>query len=296
MQRIAEDVHVLPAPRGTNAVLLRDDSSRWWLIDPGCELDTWVVHEMVNDLLGEERPYAILLTHGHGHVAGAAATLAREWACSVFCGASELPMVTGLIDYPPVDTTCKGIASWNARFQSEPRAAVITTAVELRDENAPDGWNVLALPGHTPGSMALLRRSDGVLIAGDALSTIDWDQPLWWRRQTKRLRMPPNLDTLDWVMVRRSLRVMADLKPQYVVPAHGLPILQFRWGVATELRHLADAGVVALKGRYVADPAHLKSDNTWELYAPIQDPLGRYGMLIFLACTFFYGFILLRLL
>ena len=296
MLRIAEDVHVLPTPSGTNAVLLRDGSSRWWMVDPGCALDTWVVHEMVNDLIGDARPYAILLTHGHGHVAGSAATLAKKWACNVFCGASELPMVTGVIDYPPVDTTCKGIASWKARFQTEPRAAEITTAVELRNENVPDGWKVVELPGHTPGSMALLRQSDGVLLAGDALSTIDWDQPLAWRRQTKRLRMPPNLDTLDWVMVRRSLRVLADLKPQYVVPAHGLPLLQSHWGVATEVRHLADVGVVALKGRYVADPAYLKSDNTWELYAPIHDPLGTYGMLILIACIFCYGFILLRFL
>jgi glyoxylase-like metal-dependent hydrolase (beta-lactamase superfamily II) len=204
-------------------------------------------------------------------------------------------MVHGSIPYPPVDTTCHGIASLMAKRKPEPAAVALPGAVCIDGGCPVNGWEILALPGHTPGSIGLFRAADGVLLAGDALSTIDWDQmiPMW--RQTKQLRMPPNLDTLDWVAVRRSLRLMASVKPQRVIPAHGEPLLTCEQGVAEEAWHLAEVGIVARKGRYVADPAVLRADNTWQLYDPIPDPIGKFGKLAVLAGIAIYVFFIIRL-
>ena len=296
MPEAAPGVHVLPTPGGTNAVLIHDDANAWWLLDPGCAMDVMVVHEAVTDLIGEDSVSGILLSHGHGHVAGGANELSSEWACPVYCSAAEAPMVHGSISYPPVDTTCHGIASLMAKFSQEPASVAMPNAMCIDNGRCPvAGWELLALPGHTPGSIGFFRAADGVLLAGDALSTIDWDQmiPMW--RQTKQLRMPPNLDTLDWVAVRRSLRLMASVKPQRVIPAHGEPLLTCERGVAEEAWHLAEVGIVARKGRYVADPAVLRADNTWQLYDPIPDPMGKVGKLAVLAGIAVYVFLIIRL-
>jgi len=294
MAEAARGVHVIATPAGTNAVLIHDDAQKWWLLDPGCAMDTWVVHKAVCAVLGDEKLSAIILSHGHGHVAGAAGELAKAWECPVYCSAAEAPMVQGNISYPPVDTTCHGIASLQARFKPEPVAAPIPNAIGL-DQCCPmDGWETLPLPGHTPGSIGFFRAADGVLLAGDALSTIDWDQmiPMW--RQTKQLRMPPNIDTLDWVAVRRSLRLISTRKPEVVIPAHGHPMLECENGVPEEAWHLAEVGIVARKGRYVADPAVLRSDNTWQLYDPIPDPVGKVGKWVVLAGIAVYVVLIIR--
>ena len=295
MAEAAQGVHCIATPAGTNAVLIQDDAQTWWLLDPGCAMDTWVVHNAVCSVLGDVKPTGIILSHGHGHVAGAAGELAAEWGCPVYCSAAEAPMVHGVISYPPVDTTCHGIASATARFRKEPQAAALPDAVTLDCDCPMQGWELLALAGHTPGSIGFFRAADGVLLAGDALSTIDWDQmiPMW--RQTKQLRMPPNIDTLDWVAVRRSLRQIASRKPEMVIPAHGHPLLECEKGVPDEAWHLAEVGIVSRKGRYVADPAVLRSDNTWQLYDPIPDPAGSIGKWVVLAGIAVYLFLIIRL-
>jgi len=295
MAEAARGVHVIATPAGTNAVLIHDDAQTWWLLDPGCVLDTWVVYEAISAVLGDDILSGIILSHGHSHVAGSAGALAKEWGCSVFCSAAEAPMVHGTIPYPPLDTTCHGIASFRARNRQEPPVEAIPDAKCFGSEAPMAGWELLALPGHTPGSVGFFRPSDGVLLAGDALSTIDWDQmiPMW--RQTKQLRMPPNIDTLDWVAVRRSLRLMASRKPERVIPAHGHPLLECEKGVADEAWHLAEVGIVARKGRYVADPAVLRSDNTWQLYDPIPDPVGKFGKWVVLVGIAIYMVLIIRL-
>ena len=120
MVEAARGVHVIATPAGTNAVLIQDEAKAWWLLDPGCVLDAWVVLEAVSELIGDDRPAGILLSHGHWHVSGGAGELAKEWGCPVYCSAAEAPMVTGLIPYPPVDTTCHGIEALKAKFKAEP--------------------------------------------------------------------------------------------------------------------------------------------------------------------------------
>ena len=295
MAEAARGVHVIATPTGTNAVLIQDEAQAWWLLDPGCAADTLVVLAAVSEVIGDDRPAGILLSHGHWHVAGGASELAKMWGCSVYCSAAEAPMVHGRIPYPPVDTTCHGIEALRAKFKAEPAPVPVPAAICFDGSSSIPGWEILSLPGHTPGSVGFFRPVDGVLLAGDALSTIDWDQiiPMW--RQTKQLRMPPNIDTLDWVAVRRSLRLIASKKPEAVIPAHGDPLLDCAHGVSREAWHLAEVGIVARKGRYVADPAVLRSDNTWQLYDPIPDPVGKYGKLAVLAGIAVYVFLIIRL-
>lgn len=42
----------------------------------------------------------------------------------------------------------------------------------------PSEWRWLHTPGHTAGHVSLFRERDGLLLAGDALATVDQDSPL----------------------------------------------------------------------------------------------------------------------
>jgi hypothetical protein len=83
--------------------------------------------------------------------------------------------------------------------------------------------------------------------------------------------------------------------PKMVIPAHGHPLLECEKGVPDEAWHLAEVGIVSRKGRYVADPAVLRSDNTWQLYDPIPDPVGNIGKWVVLAGIAIYLFLIIRL-
>ena len=85
-------------------------------------------------------------------------------------------------------------------------------------------WGSSAAPGHTPGHVAYLRRSDGVLIAGDAALTVDLNSVGGVLLGRQRVAGPPRYTTWDWRAARRSVGALADLEPRVLLPGHGRPL------------------------------------------------------------------------
>ena len=91
-------------------------------------------------------------------------------------------------------------------------------------------WECIPTPGHTPGHVAFLRTSDRVLIAGDAVVTVNlnslWGFLLWGLRQSKpRVSGPPWYSTWDWQTAKKSVALLAGLEPRVLATGHGLPML-----------------------------------------------------------------------
>ncbi len=99
-----------------------------------------------------------------------------------------------------------------------------------------EGWQTLETPGHTPGHVSFFRPADGVLLAGDALTTMDLDS--FWGTLAKRPRVcrPPVPATGDWVRARESVRLLAALRPSVIAAGHGVPMKD----AADALQELAD--------------------------------------------------------
>jgi hydroxyacylglutathione hydrolase len=92
----------------------------------------------------------------------------------------------------------------------------------LREGEDVAGFEVLEAPGHSPGHLAFWRESDGVLILGDVLNSINVLTGI------RGLHEPPGFFTSDPEENRRSARRLAGLEPKLVLFGHGPPLRDTR--------------------------------------------------------------------
>jgi glyoxylase-like metal-dependent hydrolase (beta-lactamase superfamily II) len=234
---IARDVAIVPGIIA-NAYLVGNRES-WMLVDTATPGNERKILRAAQVRFGPgAKPLAILLTHGHFDHAGSAPPLADRWRVPVFAHVLELPYLTGQAHYPPLDTSKPGFFSKLARFFPSSTVDLGGRVHEFAMEF--EGWETLDTPGHTPGHVSFYRPSDGVLLAGDALTTMDLDS--FWGTVAKRPKVcrPPVPATMDWAKARESVRRLAALRPSVIAAGHGTPMR----GAAEELRRLADDFVI----------------------------------------------------
>jgi glyoxylase-like metal-dependent hydrolase (beta-lactamase superfamily II) len=257
-QEIAPGVFCLAAGKGltrSNVYFVRSGPA-WALVDtasPGCGL---AIREAAADLFGAEaRPVAIMLTHAHPDHAGSALDLARTWGCPVYVHPDELPFavatdLAALAGYAnPLDRWVifpllravrplrVGAMRANARLKEVARAFDPTGSMP----GLPD-WQAVPTPGHTPGHIAFFRPSDRVLIAGDAVLTIDESLRGILRRRLGRTE--PCVATAPWYTIwdrrraKDSILALARLEPTVLATDHGRPMAGEQ--AARALRAVAD--------------------------------------------------------
>jgi glyoxylase-like metal-dependent hydrolase (beta-lactamase superfamily II) len=116
-----------------------------------------------------------------------------------------------------------------------------------------------------------LPRKDGVLLAGDALATVDLDSAFAIITKKKEFNKPPAPMTIDWREARRSINRLADLRPSVVGCGHGNPITE--GDVAKQFAKFAARFTPPKKGRYVRQPAITDERGIVRLPPPAPDSL-----------------------
>ena len=236
-------------------------AARWILVDAALGGYAHVIRDAAEQRFGAgARPAAIVLTHGHFDHVGSLETLLETWDVPVFAHTLEMPYLTGRSPYPPPDPLV-GRGSMALLSRLYPRGPIDLGARvhELpSDGSVPDApdWRWIHTPGHTPGHVALYRDSDRTLISADALITTKQESMIAVLTQRCELHGPPAYYTPDWDLSRESVRVLAALAPELVVPGHGQP-----WGgeeMRARLSNLAenfDRLERPRYGRYATQPA-----------------------------------------
>jgi hydroxyacylglutathione hydrolase len=85
----------------------------------------------------------------------------------------------------------------------------------LREGDEVAGFQVLDVPGHSPGHIAFWRERDGVLILGDVINNMNIVTGI------RGLHEPPFFVAFDPEENRRSARRLAALEPRVVLFGHG---------------------------------------------------------------------------
>lgn len=257
-QEIADGVHRLEVGKGltrVNVYLVASGSS-WVLIDTGMKDDSQAILKAAKTLFGPDtQPASILLTHDHPDHSGSALELAGVWNCGVFLHPKELPLAK-IKSIRTIEEFAIPIDRWFVlpvlrRLSPERVDAILlksnfeAVAHALDPASAPPGlpdWKCVEVPGHSPGHVAFFRSRDGVLIAGDAVLTINLSSVLglvsWLLHASKqKLAISPYFMSWNWEMAKKSAAALADLRPRVMASGHGDPV--FGEEVSRNMRDLA---------------------------------------------------------
>lgn len=156
-------------------------------------------------LLRAFRPDALLLTHAHVDHAGNAFLAARA-GVPVLAHPLEHPALLGQSHDLPYPAGFPGVGRVISRVHPKLRAVLAA-----RPGEDVLGWQIVHLPGHTPGQIGLLR--DGVLIAGDAVVG-----------GAGGAHLPRAAYNHDHAQALSTLKGMMDLDLREIWPGHGGPL------------------------------------------------------------------------
>ena len=180
------------------------------LVDAGARMDRG---RILKELTGRQLS-AHVLTHAHADHQGASKAVCEQfgvpfWVHEGDVAAAEDPeTIKATMPRHPIPR------AFYALFHG-PGHPVDRVLAE-GDEVA--GFEVLHVPGHSAGHIALWRESDRVLIAGDVIATID-QVGLF-----PKLGEPKRFFTPDPARNRESIRRIAALRPAVVAVGHGPPL------------------------------------------------------------------------
>ncbi len=186
------------------------------LIDAGRRWDEARIRKQTAD-----RELSMLaLTHVHPDHQGAAKPICEQRGIPLACHVDDVDAMEGrrpVQEAAPNDPRNKLIR----RIWEGPPYEVERPFAE-GDEIA--GFEVIHAPGHARGEVIFWRESDRVAICGDVVRNMSYATTL------AGVREPPDFFTCDVAENRRSIRKLADLKPEITLPGHG-PVIRGRQSI-----------------------------------------------------------------
>jgi glyoxylase-like metal-dependent hydrolase (beta-lactamase superfamily II) len=209
-----------------NLVMIGQPGNDWVLIDGGMPKSAAKIIKAAEERFGNGNPpSAIILTHGHFDHVGNIVELIMEWNVPVYAHLMEFPYLTGQLAYPEPDNSVEGglLAKISSLYPNEPVDIQEALHPLPADGSIPGlpGWEWIHVPGHSPGQIALFRKTDGILLSADAFVTVKQDSLYKVLVQKAEVCGPPVYLTTDWNTAYDSVKRLAALNPRLVIAGHG---------------------------------------------------------------------------
>ncbi|MFA1821879.1 MBL fold metallo-hydrolase [Virgibacillus oceani] len=225
-REVTEDVYYYTDQIANIICIGNPNDGKWVLVDAGLPNAAEDIKSFVYDRFGKDsRPAAIILTHGHFDHVGGLADLIDEWDVTVYAHEIELPFLQGEKDYPEPDMSVEGgmLAKISGLYPNEAINLGDRVKALPEDNSVPEleDWEWIHTPGHTPGHVSFYRKSDSLLISGDAFITVRQDSFYNVLNQEEEVNGPPRYLTTDWKLAYESVKALEALRPHIVVPGHG---------------------------------------------------------------------------
>ncbi len=205
MKQVAEGVWRLSEfpPRPVINVYLAGDV----LIDAGRTWDKGRIRKQTAD-----RELSMLaLTHVHPDHQGAAKPICEERGIPLACHVDDVDAMEGR--RPVQEAARDDFRNKLIHRIWEGPPYKVERPFNEGDEIA--GFEVIHAPGHARGEVIFWREADRVAICGDVVRNMSYWTTL------AGVREPPDIFTYDIEENRRSIRKLADLRPEITLPGHG---------------------------------------------------------------------------
>ena len=213
MQRIRRGLYLLEAAGPANCYLI-EGTHGLTLFDTGYPSATpRLIKEIERNGFSIRDIEAIVLSHSHFDHAGGARDMLERHRVKVFAHPADIPAVKGQ-DQPP---RSRGLRLWRSllRLRYPYRPLEVVVPIDEGETLRPlPQWQVLRLPGHTPGSIGIFQPGERVLLCGDALNN-----------RGGRLAIPGDAHCQDPVAARESVRKLAALDLEVLGCGHGPVVL-----------------------------------------------------------------------
>jgi hydroxyacylglutathione hydrolase len=189
--------------RSLNVYLLGDV-----VVDSGVR---WSRRRLARQLAGR-RLSAHVLTHAHFDHAGSSAWLCCTLGVPLWCGAGDAAAISsGLVD-------SHGSPLVNRLQRTLAPVAAHPVSRTLGEGDLVAGFEVLEVPGHSPGALAFWRERDRVLVCGDVVANFGLHPT------RPRLVLAPAALSSDYQQNLRSARRLAGLRPRLACFGHGFAV------------------------------------------------------------------------
>jgi len=207
---ILPDIHQVDDVNGNCYLIVRDGIT---VVDTGIPGSGKKILSYISERLHRkpDEVKTIIITHFHmDHTGGVAALKKAAPGARIAVGREDAAYVTGetqVPGYPGIRgllMRIAGLVMRPARFRPD---------ILLDDGAVIAGLMCIRIPGHTPGSIALLDQKSGTLFSGDIL-----------RYDGTSLAEGPAGFTMDLEGSRQSIRSIALLAFTTLLPGHGIPL------------------------------------------------------------------------
>jgi glyoxylase-like metal-dependent hydrolase (beta-lactamase superfamily II) len=215
MRQIAQDIYLIEGLRAAHVYLLVGEDGLT-LIDGGTpgEIEKIVAQiEEVGYTVSDVR--TIVVTHAHSDHVGALAELARRSGAQVLAHQDDVAYLERKSTLPYTGVLQRLLFGLSERliFNFEP-CQVDRTLQDGDVVEALGGLQVIHVPGHTPGNIALYQPERQILICGDTFFHM------------RKVTVAPRIASTHPDQVRESAQKLADLPAEMVLFGHGDPILE----------------------------------------------------------------------
>ena len=207
--QITEDIEMVEGARGANAYLISSEDGAI-LVDSGLPGSGARLLRYLSERPAMKLRYVVLTHADPDHIGGAAA-VKKATGAIVAIGREDAPALAG--EKPSKALTGPLGLFFRVFFGLAVRVQHLKADLILDDGDTIGGFQVIAVPGHTDGSLALWRPRDRVLISGDALLTDRHGAEL----------LPRQSAAGDYAQALKSAAALGQLGYRYLLPGHGQP-------------------------------------------------------------------------
>jgi glyoxylase-like metal-dependent hydrolase (beta-lactamase superfamily II) len=220
MRELVPGVYLIEGLPRAHAYVL-DAADGWTLIDSGVAGDAdQIMAQLDSGGYDLANLRSIVLTHAHSDHTGSVAELCRRSGASILAHQAEVPYIeqTQSLTYP---SRLRRMLAWLfERISPTPPCQVDTPLQDGAIVNALGGLQVIHVPGHTPGSIALYQAEQRILFCGDAIFHHGSSSG------QGRIAPPPRIFSVGPDQAEASARKLAALPVEVACFGHGEPILE----------------------------------------------------------------------